>query len=146
MKYKKIISIALFAAALASLSIFLQKYSIHGNKLETIKINGNKFKAEVVDSSPKLSKGLGGRDGLCKKCGMLFKFSKKGHYSFWMEGMRFGLDIIWIDGDEIVYIAKNVSSGSSEIITPDVESDRVFEINEGLAEKLEIKIGDKMNF
>lgn len=114
--------------------------------MENIKINGNKLKVEVVGSSEKIAKGLGDRDNLCEKCGMLFEFPKKGRYPFWMKDMKIDLDIIWIDGNEIVYIAKNVSYYSSETITPEVKADRVLEINAGLAEKYDIEIGDKISF
>ena len=126
--------------------IFFQNYSIHGNKLENVKINGNELEVEIVNSSEKLSKGLGGRDGLCEKCGMLFEFSEKGRYSFHMKGMRFNLDIIWLNGNEIVHIAKNVSYNSSETIMPEAKADKVLEIKGGLADRIGIKAGDVVEF
>jgi hypothetical protein len=146
MKYKKLLPILFFPVVLIFAFIFFQNYSIHGNRLENIRINKNKFKVEVVDSSEKLSKGLGGRDGLCGKCGMLFEFSEKGRHSFWMKGMRFNLDIIWIDGNEIVHIAKNIPYDSSETITPEAKADKVLEIKGGLADRIGIKAGDMIKF
>lgn len=146
MKYKKLLPILFFPVVLIFAFIFFQNYSIHGNRLENVKINENEFKVEIVNSSEKLSKGLGERDELCDKCGMLFEFPEKGRHSFWMKGMRFNLDIIWIDGNEIVHIAKNVSYNSSETITPEVKADKVLEINAGISEKLDIETGDMIKF
>lgn len=125
---------------------FFRNYSIYGNKLKDIKINGNKLKVETANSSEKLARGLGGRNSLCDKCGMLFEFSEKGRHSFWMKGMRFNLDIIWIDGDEIVYIVRNVSYNSSETITPEVKADRVLEVSAGISDRLNIEAGDMIEF
>ncbi len=146
MKYKKLLPILFFPIVLIFAFIFFQSYSIHGNRLENVKINENKFKIEIVNSSEKLSKGLGERDGLCDKCGMLFEFSEKERHSFWMKEMRFNLDIIWIDGNEIVYIAKNISHNSSETINPEVKADKVLEIKGGLADRIGIKAGDVIEF
>ena len=62
-----------------------------------------------------------------------------------MPDMRFPLDIIWIKGNEIVGILENVSPagfGELEIYYPPEPVDKVLEINAGLADKLNIKIGD----
>jgi len=144
MKYKKLLLISFCLVALIFSGFFFRDHSIYGNKLENIKINGNNFKIEIVDNSDKLSKGLGNRNSLCEKCGMLFEFSEEGKKTFWMKGMKFDLDIIWIKGEEIVYIAKNVSHDSLKTITPQVEVSRVLEINAGLVDKYGIEVGDRV--
>lgn len=55
--------------------------------------------------------GLGYRNGLAPGTGMLFVFPESSERSFWMKGMRFCLDIIWIDVDEI--------TGAAESVCPD---------------------------
>lgn len=52
--------------------------------------------------------GLGYRNGLDEGTGMLFVFSEAGDRTFWMKGMRFCLDIVWIEGGEIQGAAENV--------------------------------------
>lgn len=144
------ISFFLFLGAIFIISfiflLFFQKYSMDGNKIVGLKINGNKIKAEIVNTSEKIEKGLAGRRGLCKNCGMLFEFQKKGNYSFWMKGMKFGIDIIWIEGDKVVYVAKNIPADFQGSITPKVRSDKVLEIDFGMSQKMNIKIGDKVEF
>jgi len=57
--------------------------------------------------------GLGYRNGLADGTGMLFVFRDPGERVFWMKGMRFCLDIVWIAGGEIV--------GAAEDACPDPE-------------------------
>jgi uncharacterized membrane protein (UPF0127 family) len=118
-----------------------------GNEIKEIKIGENIFQAEVAASSVKRRQGLSGRKELCENCAMLFLFSERGRHSFWMKEMNFDLDIIWIDKNEIVQMAKNVSRKEEfKAIQPEREADKVLEINAGLADKLGIKVGDKTEF
>lgn len=113
------------------------------NQESTVTINNYTFKIETVSTPEAIQKGLGGRDNLCENCGMIFIFSKEGRHAFWMKGMRFNIDIIWIEDNKIVYIAKNVEYTSKEVIIPEMEADQVLEINAGMTDKLGIKIGDE---
>jgi len=56
------------------------------------------------------------------------------------------LDIIWISGNEIVYIAKDVSPNYQETIISQTSADKVLELNGGTCEKFNFKIGDKIEF
>lgn len=136
---------AIFIILIVSVSIiwFISShiYSFHGNKIERITIVGKKFDAEVVSGNAKLQKGLGGRNGLCDSCAMLFKFPSPEKYTFWMKGMRFPLDIIWLKDKEIVHIEKNVSENFLGILTPQSDADSVLEINAGNVDKFGIEIG-----
>ena len=63
---------------------------------------------ELAMSGNEQSLGLGYRNGLDADSGMLFVFENASPRTFWMMGMRFCLDIIWIAGDEIVGAAESV--------------------------------------
>lgn len=63
--------------------------------------------AELALSPGEQSLGLGYRNGLEPGRGMLFVFQEPAERSFWMRGMRFCLDIIWIANGEIVGAAEN---------------------------------------
>ncbi|CAN5668429.1 hypothetical protein BH23CHL3_BH23CHL3_06140 [soil metagenome] len=52
--------------------------------------------------------GLGYRNGLEEGTGMVFTVDPAAPQSFWMKGMRFCIDIVWIDGDEIIGAAESV--------------------------------------
>lgn len=153
---KKIFLFLLFAAILAVLFYFLKVYpDTKGSYIRRfgvgvkmgnepyVEINNQKFSVEIADTPEKRSKGLGERKNLCPDCGMLFKFPEPGNYSFWMKGMKFPLDIIWIQGNEVVYIAGNISPEFKNAISPGVLADKVLEINGGLSERYEIKKGSE---
>ena len=102
------------------------------------------FQLEVADTDEERALGLGYRDSLCATCGMLFQFPEPGMYSFWMKGMRFPLDIIWLDGNRVVFIVRAVSPSSLELFTPPEPADAVLEVNAGLAKNIER--GDTLSF
>jgi len=125
---------------------FLGKSNIfQGNRSEAV-INEQKFKLEVVSNDKERVRGLGGRNNICDSCGMLFQFPTPGKYSFWMKDMKFPLDIIWISGNKIIYIAKNVSPDYQGTINPPDLADKVLELNGGKCDKDGIKEGDIINF
>jgi uncharacterized protein len=68
---------------------------------------------ELAVQPQEKSRGLGYRDGLEPGTGMLFLFEEASPRSFWMKGMRFCLDIIWIEDNAI--------QGAAESVCPDAE-------------------------
>ena len=110
----------------------------------TVFVGERQYVLERADTDIKREKGLGERDALCKECGMLFVFDEPGQYAFWMKDMRFPLDIVWLSGDNVVFVAHNVQPDFSGIIEPGVAADRVIEVNAGAAESLES--GGKVRF
>lgn len=112
-------------------------------------INGNKLKVEIADTQEKRSKGLGGREKLASDEGMLFIFPKRDKYPFWMKGLTFALDFIWIREDKVVDLLHNVeppAPGQTDESLPIYQSieevDQVLEVSGGTAGRLKIKVGD----
>ncbi|MBA3377595.1 MAG: DUF192 domain-containing protein [Chloroflexia bacterium] len=68
---------------------------------------------ELALSDDDQALGLGFRNGLEPDRGMLFVFEEPAERSFWMRGMRFCIDIIWIANGDIV--------GAAEGACPDPE-------------------------
>ena len=63
--------------------------------------------------------------------------------------MNFPLDIIWINGNKIVDISKNIQAPKNTgrlpvIISPSTKIDKVLELSAGAVEKFNIKIGDEI--
>lgn len=109
-----------------------------------VDIDGKKFIAELALYPEKQERGLGGRNNLCGRCAMLFDFKKKDNFSFWMKDMKFDLDIIWVSDGRIVYIKKNFSRKSEEVVIPEFKADKVLEIAAGLSDKYGFKAGDTL--
>jgi uncharacterized membrane protein (UPF0127 family) len=63
-----------------------------------ITINGFPIIADVAFTDEQRTKGLDIKNNLTESQGMLFVFQQPGRYGFWMMGMKFPIDIIWLDG------------------------------------------------
>lgn len=116
-----------------------------------LQISGNLLKIEIADTASKRSKGLGGRAGLGENEGMLFVFEKADKYSFWMKGLNFPLDFIFIRDEKVLEVLPNVqppSEGQTDvslpIYRPKEDVNMVLEVNAGVVERLSIKVGDSI--
>lgn len=115
----------------------------------TATINNQKYNVEIANDDKKRQDGLSNRKSLGEKDGMIFLFPKKEKLSFWMKNTLIPLDIIFIDNDKIVHIAKNAKpekevKGVLPIYTTPVNADKVLEINGGQVDKYKFKNGDKV--
>lgn len=141
-----VIFVALFIYKGQSLYIpFLPQQS----KFEQITLGNVQINVEVADTQAKRGKGLGGRSSLASDSGMLFIFDREDMYSFWMKGLKFPLDFIWIKGDRIVDITENVSApyeGQKDEELPIYQSkepiDKLLEVNAYFARTHNIRVGD----
>ena len=143
-KKRRIIWIMTAALFIIGTAYVAMNYSRYGNKKTSIKIKDQTIRVEIVTSQKKMTQGLSGRDGICDQCGMLFLFDKKGSYRIWMKDMKFDLDIIWIEGDSIVSIKRNISSSYPDIMRSESVADKVLEVPSGFCDKHEIHVGDGM--
>ncbi len=112
-------------------------------------INNARIKVEVADTPEKRSKGLSGRQPLASDEGMLFVFPAADTYSFWMKGLTFPLDFVWIKGDQAIAVSSNVpppAVGQTDASLPIYKSqdpvDKVLELQAGTVQGLNIKPGD----
>lgn len=114
-----------------------------------LEVNGAKLKVEIADTQAKRSKGLGGRQNLAQDEGMLFIFPKSDKYPFWMKGLTYPLDFVWIKEDKVVDVLPNIPSpavGQADASLPIYESresvDKVLEAPAGTIQRLNVKVGD----
>lgn len=103
-----------------------------------IELDEKRFTFEAAVTEKDRGRGLGGRGGLCQACAMLFVFEKPGRHAFWMKDMRFPIDIVWLFGDRVVFVAAGVSPSFPGILNPAVIADRVVEFNAGVAENVDV--------
>ncbi len=93
--------------------------------------------------------GLSGKKSLAQDAAMLFVYDQPGRYSFWMKGMEFPLDFIWIKENTVIDITKNVSIPNGQPLKryESIEPvDKILEINAGQTDMLGITIGDSVKF
>lgn len=118
-------------------------------KQTQVLINGTTINVEIADTQSKRGKGLGGRENLATDAGMLFIFERQDMYSFWMKGLKFPLDFIWIRGGKIVDVTENVSLAGPDqkdenlpIYQSKELIDKLLEVNAGFVSIHGIKVGD----
>lgn len=111
--------------------------------------DGTAVAVEVADSAEERRVGLSEHVSLAPDRGMLFLFDEPGAYAFWMKDMDFSIDIIWLNGETIVGIEPNVpvptpgvGTGDLPIYEPEFPTDRVLEVNAGLAAAHGLAPGD----
>ena len=106
------------------------------------------FVVEVVSEERDIRKGLAGRDSLENSRGMLFVLDRTKDNAFWMSGMKFSLDLIFLDTEmKVIGIMENLQPCTQcDIYRPAKPAAYALEINSGLARKRGIAIGDSMVF
>ncbi len=111
-------------------------------------IKEQKIYVEIADSPEEKKQGLSGRESLAEDRGMLFIYSELGNYSFWMKEMKFNLDFVFINDQKVVDLKENIpfpkEGEEPQTIRAEAEFDKVLEINQGMIEKLGIKVGDEV--
>ena len=131
--------------------IFLMGKNDNERNIKYVKISGQSVKVELALTPIERERGLSGRSGLKENKGMLFVFPKSGNYPFWMKGMNFPIDIIWLDEErKIIYIKKDARPELyPESYGPDVSkayAKYVLEVSSGFSENNNLKVGDKVEF
>ena len=120
---------------------------------KVVVLGNKKVYVELADTPQKRQLGLSGRKKLGKDEGMLFIFDgKDSQPSFWMEGMQFAIDIIWINDEEVSQVHLDVlppkpETASSELslYKPYNPIDYVLEVNAGFVEKHGIAVGTSVD-
>jgi len=127
------------------LLIVLSWFYVKHPLVTRIQVGQNIFTIELAITEAEKEKGLGYRDSLAPNHGMLFPYDHSEKYSFWMKGMRFPIDILWIRDSKIIDISKNVPVATSSVLpiySPQEPANQVLEINAGASDADGIKIGD----
>jgi uncharacterized membrane protein (UPF0127 family) len=108
---------------------------------------------EVASTPAQSERGLGYRDSLPDDAGMLFDLHETKIPQFWMKGMRFPLDMVWIGDDKrVAAITKGVPAqpGAADAdlarISPPVPIRYVLEINAGAADRHDLRTGAQLAF
>lgn len=136
------------AVSMIGVPYFSSLFSLE-NKGE-VKIRDQIIVVDIVKDPDMRAKGLSGRNGLGVNEGMLFLFEEAAYYPFWMKGMKFPIDIVWIAGNTIVGFEEripseeNVSDGELTIYTPPEPVDKVLELAAGRVNLLRASVGDTM--
>lgn len=108
-----------------------------------MKIGNSNYNIELSTTIAQKTKGLSGRDSLCKNCGMIFTFGFETNLPFWMKDTLIPLDMIWLDKNgKIVDIQTASEINSTKIYQNQTPAQYVLELNANDSQKINLKIGD----
>jgi hypothetical protein len=111
-----------------------------------MKVGEVKLQVEVRTTDEERELVLSYRESLGENEGMLFVFNSVQPLKFWMKGMNFDLDMIWIREGKVVEISENIPAPLTEsetlaIISPKEPADMILEVNAGWAKRNGIETG-----
>ena len=76
----------------------------------TLLVGKIRYYLRLATTPNEQAQGLSGLKSLPDNTGMLFAFSGTGLRCFWMKGMHFALDIVWLSaGDEVLLVDHDLS-------------------------------------
>ena len=114
-------------------------------------VKAARIRVLVADTPSERAAGLSGYARLPDDAGMLFALPEPQQPSFWMKGMLFAIDIIWIRDGAVVQIHASVPPPPPDTpedqlprYRPDEPITHVLELTAGSAERLGITIGSRI--
>lgn len=114
-----------------------------------VQVDQSQVRAKVAVSPQSQQTGLAGSPQLNDEEGMLFIFDQPAIQQFWMKGMTYPIDIIWIEGETVSEVTPNVpppAAGTPDSALPTYKSqypvDTVLEVAAGWAAAHNIQPGD----
>ena len=146
---KAILAIALIVVVIVATGLLRYHQSGFGKGTVTIG-DGPAIPVEIAASDATRERGLSGRKSMDPDSGMLFLFSVPDRYVFWMKGMNFPIDAIWIRGGEIVDITAGIEPpAEGEVVSffsPSTEVDSVLEVPAGFAARYGLRLDLPVKF
>lgn len=141
----RVLCYVLCGVILTSGYIFFTKQD--SDNITKVIINDKIIEVEIADTPDERYQGLSGRESLCDNCGMLFVYSDKEARNYVMREMNFPLDIVFLNGDKIVKIDRDLEPEGEKpknIYSSLVPVNYVLEVNGGVAGKNNWQVGDNI--
>jgi hypothetical protein len=144
MDKKFLIVLGVFAIAVVVLIIVL-KFPQKKTDSKMLRINQNQYEVEVVSSLISQARGLSGRESIAGNEGMLFVFTESKVQTFWMQGMRFPIDIVWINNGKVIGMTTDVPyvPQTKQYSSPS-PANMVLELKAGTVIRDQIMVGDEI--
>jgi len=143
---KRLVVLTIFLLLLSG--FLVGGFLVSKNRRPYVYLNNQKIWLLLADNPQKRTQGLSGRSGLPQNSGLLFLFDEPGNYSFWMKEMKFSLDFVFIENDQIVDLSENVAYPQNgeepQTIIAKRDFNKVLELNAGLVKKMGIRVGQKI--
>ncbi|OHD08574.1 MAG: hypothetical protein A2086_13070 [Spirochaetes bacterium GWD1_27_9] len=111
-----------------------------------IKMKDKIYKIEVAVTEKQREKGLMLRKTLDKNSGMLFIYGRSQNLYFYMKNTFLPLDIAFIDSEGKIINIEKMQPLDETTISSKGEAMYALEVNRGFFERINIKVGDKIEF
>ena len=125
--------------------------SSNGYRQANVTVNGMVLVADISATNEQRTKGLSVKDALAENEAMLFVFDNEAEHTFWMQNMKFPIDIIWINSNKtVVHIERNLQPCGYGLLCPTYKPSQdslyVLETVGGFAEKHDVVQGTQIQF
>lgn len=131
-------------------SISVGYFAFRPSTTVQIMFSGVVLNVELAKTEAEQARGLSGRNSLPADHGMLFIFDNEDYWAFWMNGMRFPLDIIWFNaGRQTVFIEQSLQPCPPDVCStfgPTAKAMYVLEVNAGFVAGHNVSLGDTFTF
>ena len=113
-----------------------------------VHVGGAEVRAEIAAGEAAREQGLSGRASLAEDRGMLFVYPDHIERTYWMKGMRFPIDIVWIDRGRVTGVEADAPvpvGGDLPRYSSRAPADRVLEVRAGWAARHGVERGDRVS-
>lgn len=114
-------------------------------------IGSTVIQAETRKTEAEQELGLSWRTSMGANEGMAFVYNFPQQVLYWMKGMQFPLDFIWVKQGKVIETSENVPAPLTEnskiyTISPQQQVDIVIEVNAGFVKTHGVKVGDEVTW
>ncbi len=130
----------------------MKDFKVAHKYLQTkVTINNFDLTVHLAMTNEQIIKGLVIKDQLKENEGMLFVYQLPAKYTFSMRGMKFPIDIIWLDNArKVIHIEHSLEPCPSDIdcpkYIPSAAALYVLETIAGFSNRHDVKIGTQIDF
>jgi uncharacterized membrane protein (UPF0127 family) len=130
----------------------MKDFKVTQKYLQTkVTINNFDLTVHLAMTNEQIIKGLVIKDQLKENEGMLFVYQLPAKYTFSMRGMKFPIDIIWLDNArKVIHIEHSLEPCPSDIdcpkFIPSTAALYVLETIAGFSNRHDVKIGTQIDF
>lgn len=120
-----------------------------GTKMRTaeVTLGGKTIRAVIAETDSARAAGLLGWESITDADGMLLDFGLDGPYAIHMQGMKFPIDALWIDGRGVIRLIYSGIVPNSGIIYPSMFPCRYcLEVKAGFCKKYDVRMDQRVRF
>jgi uncharacterized membrane protein (UPF0127 family) len=100
----------------------------------------------LAERAKDLAAGLSGRPSIPDGTGMLFDMGKRSYPRFWMRGVSFPLDLLFLDDGAVVDLASGALPYDERFIVPRAPARYVLEVPGGWCARSGVGVGQRTVF